>query len=109
MAYYAFYCCYSTGMDVDASDAHEIELDWAHELVLDILRDENDFFGLIDECGTTLQFMRMEDAVLMEIPVPTKSGSFSKSISIQEVVSIIKSLPLRIDSTSFTNFTFKSW
>lgn len=109
MAYFAYYCCYSTNEVVEAHEAYEIELDWAQNIVLDILRDERDFFGLTDDSGTSLQFFRTGDSVLMEIPVPAEKGSYGKTISVEEVAPIIKSLPSTIKMENFSDLNFKAW
>ena len=109
MPYRAFYCCYSTGEVVESADAYDIELDEARNLVTDMLRSENDFFGLIDDRGTTIQFMRTGDNAWLEIPAPDQGGSYGKTIPIQEVREVIKSLPDPIDATAFGDLKFEAW
>lgn len=108
MAYFAYYCCYSTNKTVEAHEAFGIELDWAQESILDILRDDHDFFGLTDDSGTSLQFYRTGDSVLMEIPVPAEKGSYGKTISVEEVAPIIKSLPSTIQMENFVDLNFEA-
>lgn len=109
MPYRAFYGCYSTNEVVDPSNAYKIELDWAQNIVLDILRDDRDFFGLSDDRGVTLQFIRSGDTVWMEIPIPAKRGSYGRTVSIDEVRQIIKSLPDAIEVDAIPGLSFQSW
>jgi hypothetical protein len=85
MAYRAFYACYETNRIVEAERAHEFDLDAAAALAADILRDDEDFFGLIDEQVQTLQFMRDGEAVWMEIPVPAEQGSYGMHVAVEDV------------------------
>lgn len=109
MGFRAFYACHSTMGVVDSARAVEIELDWAANKVFDILRGDGDFFGLTDGKGTTLQFRRQGDQVLMEIPVPAKSGSYGKTIPILEVRSVIKALPPELSVEGFDGLQFQAW
>jgi len=109
MPYRAFYCCNSTNEIVESTDAYEIELDWARNIVFDILRDDGDFFGLTDDAGVTIQFMREQDRVWMEIPSPKDRGSFGRHIDILEVGSAITSLPANLSPREMDGFEFQPW
>ena len=109
MPYRAFYCCQSTNEVVQSADAYEIELDWARNIVWDILRDDGDFFGLTDDAGTTVQFMREKGSVWMEIPSPDDRGSYGKYIDVSEVGAAIVSLPPKLSHQGMDGLEFQAW
>lgn len=109
MSFKAFYSCNSTEERVDSADAYDIDLKWAANIVVDILRDEGDFFGLTDGAGTTLQFMRESESVWMEIPSPADRGSYGAHIAITDVRPTIVALPDLLDPKQLTNLDFQAW
>jgi hypothetical protein len=109
MTFHAFYACDSTEEVVLSADAYEIELDWAKNIVLDILREAGDFFGLTDDAGTTLQFMREEDHVWMEIPAPAERGSYGQKITIEDVRPVLATLSDPIELSIFPDMKFQAW
>ncbi|QDV15430.1 hypothetical protein Pan153_00440 [Gimesia panareensis] len=109
MGYQAFYCCYNTNEVVSPEEACEMDLDIAGDRILELLQGDDDFFGLIDENDTTLQFLRNGDLIWMEIPIPDQKGSFGKHIPIDEVGSLIAGLPARIDLNDFPEMEFQPW
>jgi hypothetical protein len=109
VAFRAFYACYEANRLVEASRAHEFDLDAASALAVEILRNDDDFFGLIDEQDTTLQFLRDGDAAWMEIPVPDEQGSYGKQIAVQDVPALIAGLQATIVIEQFEGLQFQSW
>jgi hypothetical protein len=100
----------------------EIDLAQAQTIWSDGSGVEGNFFGLIDVDGRTIQFYfthgipdHVEDAhhlkiVLVDFPVPEKSGSYSKIVSIGEVHDLI-ALAFRAGANhlAFSNMSFSSW
>lgn len=74
-----------------------------------ILRESPDFLGLVDPLGIVLQFAIEPDHVWMEIPVPSRQGSFGKRVQLDEVSSIIEGLGEYWSPTSFEDLEFQSW
>lgn len=107
--YQAFYCCYSTDEVVSPEDACDMALSLARQRAPELLQGDDDFFGLIDEFGTTLQFARSGDTIWMEIPVPAKRGSYGKYIPCTEVGPLIGNLPPHIDLNEFSEMKFQPW
>ena len=109
MPFKAFYNCNSTEERVDSANAYDIELDWAANIVPDILRGEGDFFGLTDGAGNTLQFMRESGSVWMEIPSPADRGSYGAHIDIADVRPTIIALTDPLDAKQMANLEFQAW
>lgn len=109
MVYQAFYCCHQTNEYVSPEDACEMDLALAQERALDFLQGADDFFGLIDESGTTLQFATSGGSIWMEIPVPAERGSYGKHISLAEVGPLIAALPAYINLNDFAEMQFQPW
>ena len=109
MVYQAFYYCEQTNEYVSPEDACEMDLALAQERALNYLQGDDDFFGLIDESGTTLQFAKTSDSIWMEIPVPAERGSYGKHISLAEVSPLIGALPAFIVLSDFSEMEFHLW
>lgn len=109
MAYHAFYCCNSTGKVVEAANAQPIDLDSAGAMVAEMLLSDDDFFGLIDDAETTLQFLRIGQLVRMEIPSPELGGSLAKDVSLAEAQATIRSLPEAITAELIPGLILEAW
>jgi hypothetical protein len=83
---------------------------------------KGNFFGLIDAEERTIQFYfeegipdHVEDAtrlkiVLLDFPVPEKSGSYSRLVTIGEVHGLIaQAFAVGANPSLFENLTFSSW
>jgi len=107
MIYKTFYTCYSTGLEASEDTITQNEL---KNFAFNILRNKDDFFGLVDAEDNTLQFM-VEDTnkIWMEIPTPTKKGSYGKHINVDEFSVLIDNLKPFFRIEDFTNMEFVSW
>ena len=109
--YQIFYCCYSTDLEVSADEPLEVKnkekvLDFA----LDVLREPEDFFGVIDANDMTCQFYVEESGdVWVEIPFPEKKGSYGKSIPLTGLGSVIDRLDVTFSIEMFPGLEFQSW
>ncbi len=75
------------------------------------LSSDGDFFGLIDEDGTCLQF-RFEDEknqYWIEVPRPDLSGSYGAHLSFDDAAKIVETLPSLFPDSGFDGFDFSSW
>lgn len=110
MNYRVFYCCNSSGDEIESENAIGMDRDTIVGTAMQLLREEGDFFGIIDEKDNTLQFLLGEnEEVLMEVPKPSGGGSNGKQIMISEVESVLLSLEGEIDPSSFSGMKFESW
>ena len=81
--YRAFYNIIRLDQEVTSQDASEVELADVYSKMLPLMKEDREFFGLIDSQGTTLQAMYDEDAdqYWFEVPRPDLQGSFGASLS----------------------------
>jgi hypothetical protein len=108
--YRMFYNCHSSGDRVDSADAIIAEKDTVIDVAPQILRKSDDFFGVIDSEGRTLQFMReVGDLVWMEIPTPKENGSYGCHIAISDLEMVLISLPATFQSVAFPKMDFSPW
>jgi len=106
--YRIFYCCYSTGLQ--ASDEEMVEVKTKEKLLdfaMDVLREPEDFFGIVDSEEKTLQFCVEEsDELWVEIPSLEKEGSFGKIIAISEFSNVVD---LFMSKRTIPGLVFTSW
>jgi hypothetical protein len=109
--YKVFYCFYGTGKDVPADEPIEMDqADICTEL-LGALDQEDDFFGLIDVDGTTLQviYETSKDRYWVEIPRPQQGGSYGRHLSFEGIAALFEALPAKLSLEAFPEFEFQSW
>lgn len=88
-----FYTCQSTGDDVLPYKA-EFNRNKVVELAHNVLKESDDFIGITDSHDTTVQFYFYDDAnIMVDMPSPKEDGSYSKFITLDDIESIILSLP----------------
>jgi hypothetical protein len=75
------------------------------------LDEDGDFFGLIDDEGTTLQVMYSgdDDSYWIEIPRPDKRGSFGCRLSFDLITDVFKVLPARFSQATLPMLKFEAW
>jgi hypothetical protein len=112
-----------SGRGLQSSDAREVDLVEARLIWSDDVRGVKDnFFGLIDDEDRCVQFY-FEDSIpddiedpahlriiLMDFPVPSMKGSYSKPVTIGEVHELIrKAFESGADHRNFEGVSFTSW
>lgn len=64
----------------------------------------------VDHKGNTLQIMMEEDkSYWVELPCPDEEGSYGKRTSMEDISSLLGSLPLLFEKEKFPGFEFNSW
>jgi hypothetical protein len=104
-----FYNCQETGDRLDSSAPFPADRDTALSMAQQILRADADFFGIVDDTNTTLQFMVQGAQIWMEIPAPEKRGSFGQTIAFSELEPTMLSLASPFMPASFGGMKFSSW
>ena len=80
------------------------------DFAMDVLREEEDFFGIVDPQETTLQFYVEESGDLwVEIPAPEEQGSYGKIITMSELLTIMKVLDVPFSKDMITGMAFVAW
>lgn len=110
MSYHVFYFCQASGDDVPGSDPQPAGASEIPALARRMLRDSDDFFGVVDGMGTTLQIAVVdEDEFLVEVPDPEQSGSYSAYLDGIEVFTLLESLPYRFGADTVPRAKFQRW
>jgi len=111
MKFKVFYCFQSSGEEIAADDAVEMDLSDIQIKLLGGLKQQHDFIGLLDADGETLQVMYHldKDEYWFEIPVEAFGGSYGSFLSLDDTVKLIKTLPEKFVRENFPSFKFESW
>ncbi|MBS0209632.1 MAG: hypothetical protein JSS27_11835 [Planctomycetes bacterium] len=91
----------------DARAATKAEILHSMDCVLHMPRN---FVGLIDRNDMTLQFMVNDDKTIhVDVPVPSRTGSFVKTATLKECLDLVSTLGDSIDVAKIGGLTFTSW
>lgn len=108
--FYAFYQCLETGDRVDSENPERLDRDTMINVALQVTRMAGDFFGIIDDLGTTLQFLVLADGgVRMEVPVPERRGSWFRHITFLEFEEVLLSVRLPLGHQALGPTMFQAW
>lgn len=68
------------------------------------------FLGIVNDADVTLQFMWEEDgSMVVDVPAPERSGSWTKTGDADECKRIIASFYAGADPTQIDGLTFEEW
>ena len=75
-----------------------------------VLHMSSNFLGIIDENDTTLQFAVNDDkSIYVDLPEPSKGGSFAKTTDLASALDIVRQLGDQIDSSEIDGLNFEKW
>ena len=110
MAFKFFYTDYSTDKSVRSDEAVSETVDKVIEHMKAMLKDEDNFIGLIDENNQMLQFMVEGDgAICVDVPMHDRKGSLTKSADLNEAIEIVLGLKGQIIWEEIDGLEFKPW
>jgi len=110
MALKCFYSCYGENENVSSSNPINIDRKNALYFFEQKVTAHKDFIGFVDHKGNTLQIMMEEDkSYWVELPYPEEEGSYGKRTSIEDISSLLGSLPLIFEKDKFPSLEFSSW
>lgn len=109
MPYRMFYDCYAWEDKVSSEDPIPTTLDKAKAILPEALVEEGDFFGLVDDEDTVLQFLKEHGGVWMEVPSPNDGGSYGKRITLEEAIRAIDELGETIERVYMDGLVFEKW
>ena len=97
--------------EVLSKDAHEVELADVYSKIFPLMKEDREFFGLIDSQGTVLQAMYDADVdqYWFEIPRPDLQESYGINLSFDAAMDLIKSLDGLFPKEGFDGFEFQAW
>lgn len=110
MKYRTFYYAARLG-EIPAESATATELTEICSRILPLLKEDKEFFGVIDANDTTLQAMydAEADEYWFEVPRPDLRGSYGKTMSFDVALDFMKNLAEDIPLNGFDGFEFQSW
>lgn len=103
-----FYWCQSSGACVESKNPVVAQTEELASLAQQMLRQEADHFGMIDEQDTTLQFRHENGEIWMEIPAPQERGSYGRVLPLEDLPSIIASVKVPFRKEDL-DLTFQPW
>jgi hypothetical protein len=106
--FHVFYCRQRTGDCIDSYEPAPIEASRVPDLAGRVLEENGDFFGLVDDDDSVLQFIYLErtmddqQPIRMEIPDMRRKKSLIRHISNAELFELLRNLPDRLTTDSVT-------
>ncbi len=100
--FHVFYCRHRTGEEIASYAPAPMEADRILALADNVLEENGDFLGLVDDDDSVLQFIYLarskgdERPIRMEIPDVQRKENLIKHISNVELFELLKNLPDRL-------------
>jgi len=105
-----FYTCYSTDESIEASAARDLASDSLVDVAPRFLKDEGDFFGVIDSDKVVLQFMvESSDLIRLEMPKPQEKGALVKVIGFSQLADTLQSINEPLSKVDQEGMRFEAW
>ena len=106
----AFECDYRTGSIGRPEDESYYDFEHIERAMREVLTGPENYFGVIDQFGVTLQFLTNEDgSVRIEIPDPARKGSMTKDASLEECVRLVLSAGPSLAELAIPGLVFEIW
>ena len=110
MNYKVFFADYCEGKILESGNARVATREEILHSMDCVLHMSDNFLGIIDSRGTTLQFMVNKDrTVTVDVPDVSKQGSYSKVCSLSDCLDLVRQIPADISATDIDGLTFNSW
>ena len=105
--YAVFYCRYRDNRSQE--EPTEMTTQSIRALAFDILESADDYFGIVDSAGMTLQIMVEAQGYWTEIPKPSKGGSYGARLTQEALTALLDDLPPFFDASCIPGATFTAW
>ncbi len=110
MPYQVFYTSYSLQQSVSSSSPRLLDADQLKTLLLRILKEEDDFLGVIDNENRVIQFMRgAADDFRVEIPDFDARNSLQRHLSTEETLELLACLTTSLRDLDHSRFDLVAW
>jgi hypothetical protein len=107
--YRIFYSCESSRDHVPNDKPVSYPLDTIIDMAMQLLQDDGDFLGILNEADVCVQFMALGGGMIeIDIPDPPRRGSHSKSIRENELEAQVKNVA-SLFSPQRIGFKFSAW
>jgi len=109
--YDVFYCFHAADEFVPSDTPVLMGLNRIAGEMIDRLKSDQDFIGLVDANGTTLQVLYhlTGDHYWMEIPSPEQNGAYGAFVDRQKLRMAVENLPEFFTLDAFPEFSFEPW
>ncbi len=99
------------GDEVQSNSAIPIELASVSSQLFPLMKEDGEFFGLVDSKGTTLQAMyhAENDTYWFEVPRPDLQGSYGSYLTFDDAADLIKSISGDFPLEGYSGFEFSPW
>jgi hypothetical protein len=100
--FHVFYCRHRTGDYIDSYRPAPIDASRIADLASNVLEENGDFLGLVDDDDSVLQFIYLErteddqQPIRMEIPDVRRKENLIRHISNAELFELLRNLPDRL-------------
>jgi hypothetical protein len=110
MQYRVFYLITRSGESVSSKSAVPMSAKAICEQLLDRLRSEDDYLGILDAGENTLQILREPDGrYYVEVPLDAAKASYGRYVDREELEALIRTLPSTFDERSIPGLTYRPW
>jgi len=110
MQYRVFYLITRSGESVSSTSAVPMSAKAICEQLLDRLRSEDDYLGILDAGENTLQILREPDGrYYVEVPIDAAKASYGRYVDRNELEELIRTLPPTFDERSIPGLTYRPW
>jgi len=109
MAYSLFYDCVALDEAVPSTNPLPATPRKVKAMLSEVLIDEGDFIGIVDDEGTTLQFLKQHAGIWMEVPDPEHEGSHGKHVTLDEARATLDELGETIEHYLIDGLVFEKW
>lgn len=109
MAFSFFYDCVALDEAVPSDHPLPVTLRKVKAMLTEVLIDEGDFIGIIDDQGTTLQLLKQHGGIWMEVPDPENEGSYGKHVTLDEARQTLDELGDTIEHYLIDGLLFEKW
>ena len=99
------------GNEILASSPVPINLEDVCSEIFPLMREDREFFGLIDQNGTTLQALYLEDDDLcwFEIPRPDLQGAYGRHLDHDTAAALLEEISGPFPLEGYDGFKFENW
>ena len=111
MHYRVFYFFERSGESVASTSPVEMSAKSIRDELLQCLRSEDDYLGIIDARDNVLQILRIpdQDRYWVELPIDEARASYGRHMMLVEVEELILGLPAVLDRTGIPGMEYRPW
>lgn len=111
MRYGVYYALHDRGQSIPSDRTVDMEIADIASQVLPALDGDGDYMGLVDQNGTTLQFIYYQesDRFWVEIPFLDEKASHGRWMNFEDCAELLRDLPKTFSIKAFSGFEYHPW